>query len=145
MTTSAEMCVETGFRAAALPLTLGASRPPNALLNTTRTSLACLPTHMNRLQAVQSVCESPAALPGFRLTIAEVSLAMLGLDRYFAPLFASRQVTVHEIQETLEWVREHFSGEQFVEDVIQSLWAPLLEAQYEARRAAKKGRRHGQH
>ncbi len=145
MTTSAEMCVETGFRAAALPPTRDTSRPPDALLNTTRTSLACLPTHMNRLQAVQSVCEIPAALSGFRLTIAEVSLAMLGLDRYFASLFASRQVTVHEIQETLEWVREHFSDKQFVEDVIQSLWAPLLEAQYEARRAAKKGGRHGQH
>jgi hypothetical protein len=142
MTTSAGMCVEPRLRAAALPPTLGASRPPDAHLTTTTTSLACLPMHMNRLQAIQSMCESPAALPGFRLTIAEVSLALLGLDRYFAPQAASRQVTLHEIRETVQWVREHFSDEHLLEDVIQSLWAPLLEAQYEARRVAKKGGRH---
>ena len=142
MTTSAGMCVETGFQQGVLPPTLLGAGPSDELLNTTRTSLACLPTHMNRLQAIQSICESPAALPGFRLTIAEVSLAMLGLDWYFAPLAALRQVTLHEIRETVQWVRERFSDDQLLEDVIQSLWAPLLEAQYEARRAAKKGGRH---
>lgn len=105
-------------------------------------TLACLPTHLNRLQAIQSMCESSAALPEFRLTLAEISLSMHGLDRYFAPLASVRQVTLSEIRETLRWVREHFSGDHLLEDVIQSLCVSLLQAQYEAWRVAKKGGRH---
>lgn len=133
MTTSAALYAERGSQPGTLPL-LG-SRVADDLLDSTSTFLACLPAHMNHLQAIQSICESRAALPGFGLTIAEVSLAMFGLDRYFAPLLASRKVSLHEIRETLLWVRERFSDDALLEDVIQSLWAPLMEAQYKARRS----------
>jgi hypothetical protein len=134
--------METGVRAAALPPTRLEAGPHEELFGSTGTPLACLPTHMNRLQAIQSICESPAALPAFRLTVAEVSLAMLGLDWYFAPQASVRQVTLSEIRETLQWVCEHFSDDCLLEDVIQLLCVPLLQAQYEARRVAKKGGRH---
>ncbi len=142
MSASTAVRAETGSLQGTLPPALLGKRAWCPLLGSAETSPACLPTHMSRLQAVQSICESPTALPGFRLTIAEVSLAILGLDRYFAPLFASRNVTLHEVRETVQWVRARFSDDHLLEDVIQSLWAPLLEAQYEARRAAKKGGGH---
>lgn len=144
MTMSAATQAPPEGRPGGFPPALLSLPAPDALSGTTRPSLACLLLHMTRLQAIQAMCESKASRPEFRLTLADVSLALSGLDWYFAPRFANRQITLREIQETLQWVRERFADEQFLEDVIQALWEPLLEAQYEARRAAKGGGRHGQ-
>lgn len=105
------------------------------------TSLTDLRIHLHRLQSLFAICPGQVQIPSFRLTIADVRLALQGREGVVEPLFASWGCSMHEIHETLAWVSDHFSDEQLLDlDVIQLLLVPLLEAQFEARRAAKRGR-----
>ena len=111
------------------------------LSDLTDTSLSDLRIHLHRLQALFAICPGLVQVPSFRLTIADVKLALQGRNGVVEPLFASWECSMREIHETLEWVSNHFSEKQLLDlDVIQLLLVPLLEAQFEARRAAKRGR-----
>ena len=77
-------------------------------------------THLLRMQYVQAVCENHTGLPSF-LTVAEVQLALHGLERYFAPLFARYHLTLCEVRDTLLWAEGAFGSGTLVEDVIQEL------------------------
>ena len=137
MTTSRDQFSNAGQNPFALPQTPSSAATSVAAGDPNGTSLVALQIHLHCLQIIQRICESPARCPSFRLTIADVSTALLGLDRYFAPLFAHHQIALHEVHETLRWVIARFSPDHYLEDVIQSLCTPLLEVQYQERRAAR--------
>jgi hypothetical protein len=94
-------------------------------------------THLQRLQFIQATCENQTGQPSL-LTVAEARLALRGLDRYFAPLFERRQLSLSEVRETLLWAEEEYGDALLVEDVIQTLVARIGEEQYLRRRQASR-------
>jgi hypothetical protein len=92
--------------------------------------------HLQRLQVIQAVCENQTGQPSL-LTVAEARLALRGLDRYFAPLFERRQLSLSEVRETLLWAAEEYGDALLVEDIIQALVARVGEEQYLRRRQAR--------
>ncbi len=93
-------------------------------------------THLQRLQLIQAVCENQTGQPSF-LTVADAGLALRGLERYFAPLFERRQLSLSEVRETLLWAEEEYGNALLVEDIIQALVARAWEEQYLRRRQAR--------
>lgn len=92
--------------------------------------------HLQRLQFIQAVCENQTGQPSL-LTVAEARLALHGLERYFAPLFERRQLSLSEVRETLLWAEEEYGDALLVEDIIQALVARVGEEQYLRRRQAR--------
>lgn len=105
-----------------------------------RSALQETALHLHRLRMIQAVCEERTEHPSF-LTICDVQLALICLDRYFAPRFAERGLDLTEVKETMRWVALEFASERHLEDVIGTLVARLFEAQVLARQAAKTKRR----
>jgi hypothetical protein len=93
-------------------------------------------THLQRLQFIQAVCENQVGQPSF-LTVADAGLALRGLERYFAPLFERRQLSLSEVRETLLWAEEQYGDALLVEDIIQALVARVGEEQYLRHRQAR--------
>jgi hypothetical protein len=96
--------------------------------------------HLHRLRMIQAVCEERTEHPSF-LTICDVQLALICLDRYFTPRFAERGLDLAEVRETIRWAALEFAPDRPLEDVIGTLVVRLFEAQVLARQAAKTTRR----
>lgn len=95
--------------------------------------------HLQRLQLVQAVCENETGESSF-LTIADVQLALYGLERYFAPLFQRYRLSLPEVQETLLWAAGAFPNATLVlDDIIHVLVTRIVEEQFASRRQAKRG------
>jgi hypothetical protein len=105
-----------------------------------RSALQETALHLYRLRMIQAVCEERTEHPSF-LTLCDVQLALICLDRYFAPRFTERGLDLAEVRETLRWAAGSFASDRHLEDVIGTLVARLLEAQVLARQAAKTNRR----
>jgi hypothetical protein len=97
------------------------------------------PIHLQRLQFVQAVCENQVGSPSV-LTIADVRLAMHGLEQYFAPLFGHYRLTLSEVRETLLWAAGAFPCPTLVlDDIIHVLLTRMMEEQYANRLLTKGG------
>jgi len=93
-------------------------------------------THLGRLQSIQAVCENQTGQTSV-LSVADVALALRGLERYFTPLFERYQLSLAQVRETLQWAEDECGSTTLVEEVIQRLVARIWEEQYLRRRLAR--------
>lgn len=129
------------FGAARSRIGATATTPTNAVSNARRTITPFLTTqgtHLHRLRYIQAICENQER-PCY-LTVADTQLALRGLERYFGPLFAARQLALRDVCETLCWAAAEFGCGSLVEDIIQTLVTRYEAEQYDHRRRLQAGR-----